>query len=517
MASWWEMIRDFFAPEPPKSTKQPVQPVAQQPKPKIQLPQYTNHVPDTPFSLSIDHVVVAGMDLNAMRADLRAVGLESVEGGTHEDGLIHDALISFADGSYLELIAPVPGKIVPEHPWWPYMVSNAGVCAWAIRSTNIEKDVALYRSRGIAVDDVQMGGRTRPDGVRLEWRMAVLHDTAPGTVLPFLIQDVTPREWRVPPADSADTLITGVKGVLLNLDSHDSKMLCQTFGLALLTHPVLARFVRPIIYVDFISRNASSHLSGVILASPNNDAARERHYAQNYIFEWDSEMTAWTDATSALIGFTGKMTRPPLDLALFQRRLEETVAWCTHRFGNVEPQKIEDVLEVQVLGEPDTHDIVYDYSKLRERPHWGELDENDIVKRIRHTRGYESLFNLRAQKLVVERINIAPVGFNLASGQLLAYDVSGNTFDGAMLSTTSFFRDEDAPLPDSWVYYDTITGIVFCWIYPNLLSRVEAGLDAMTLRWYWWVTGNEPHPVVQALKSAGYKFNVRKNNAAYMD
>src|SRR5207244_2292539 len=42
------------------------------------------------------------------------------------------------------------------------------------------------------------GGRTRPDGIRLDWRTAIL--SAP---LPFIIQDLTSRELRVPQGAAA--------------------------------------------------------------------------------------------------------------------------------------------------------------------------------------------------------------------------------------------------------------------------------------------------------------------------
>src|SRR5205823_4945238 len=58
----------------------------------------------------------------------------------------------------------------------------------------------------------QVGGRIRPDGVRIEWRTALL--AAP---LPFLIQDITPRELRVPGGDAAQhpNGFVGVIGVLV--------------------------------------------------------------------------------------------------------------------------------------------------------------------------------------------------------------------------------------------------------------------------------------------------------------
>lgn len=176
------------------------------------------------MDIQIDHVVIAGKNLDEMRAGFTSVGLTPDEGGTHADGQTHNVLIGFEDGSYLELIAPVPGGTAPDHAWSQYMNNNAGVCAWAIRSNDIRADVEMFRQRGITVSDPTPGGRNRPDGVRLEWITAQLGDGPLGSVLPFLIQDVTPRELRVPRTQSAEGLIRGVAEVVVsasagNLDS----------------------------------------------------------------------------------------------------------------------------------------------------------------------------------------------------------------------------------------------------------------------------------------------------------
>jgi len=55
--------------------------------------------------LFVDHVTAAGKDLKAMQASLAAVGLASEYGGPHSNHATEMAVVSFADGSYLELIA----------------------------------------------------------------------------------------------------------------------------------------------------------------------------------------------------------------------------------------------------------------------------------------------------------------------------------------------------------------------------------------------------------------------------
>src|SRR2546428_10422661 len=53
----------------------------------------------------------------------------------------------------------------------------------------------------------QEGGRVRPDGVELKWRTAVLKPP-----LPFVIEDLTPRELRVP-GGAATEHANGASGI----------------------------------------------------------------------------------------------------------------------------------------------------------------------------------------------------------------------------------------------------------------------------------------------------------------
>jgi hypothetical protein len=168
----------------------------------------------------IDHIVIAGRDLNQLVEDFTAFGLTPDPGGVHADGQTHNALIGFEDGSYLELIAPVPGQNATNHSWAAFMETNAGVCAWAIRSADIHSDVAAYRARGVSVAEPRQGGRSRPDGVRLEWSVASMGEGALGAALPFLIQDLTPRSNRVPLTASASDFY-GVAHVGIRMGSAD--------------------------------------------------------------------------------------------------------------------------------------------------------------------------------------------------------------------------------------------------------------------------------------------------------
>ena len=161
--------------------------------------------------LKVDHVTIAGDNLEKLRAKFAKAGIETEYGGKHSNGSTEMALASFQDGSYLELIAPQPGHDASAHYWAPFMLKNGGPCAWAITSADIAGDKLRLQNAGIAVAAAR-NGRTRPDGVELKWETANVGPGAAGSFFPFLIHDETPRERRVYPQGKPTT--TKIWGVL---------------------------------------------------------------------------------------------------------------------------------------------------------------------------------------------------------------------------------------------------------------------------------------------------------------
>jgi catechol 2,3-dioxygenase-like lactoylglutathione lyase family enzyme len=152
--------------------------------------------------LQIDHVTVAGTSIKEMQVALAAVGIESVYGGAHVNGTTEMALVSFPDGSYLEMMglqANAAPRAVDGHVWAKFLRGNAGACAWAVRVTELAAEVRRLKAAGIAVSQPEPGGRQRPDGVKLEWETSDVGSETRGTIFPFLIQDVTPRAQRAFP------------------------------------------------------------------------------------------------------------------------------------------------------------------------------------------------------------------------------------------------------------------------------------------------------------------------------
>src|SRR5580658_10260494 len=110
----------------------------------------------------VDHVTIAGRDLKAMRAEFAAAGIRTEYGGKHTNGLTEMALASFADGSYLELIAAQdPRTGAASHYWGKFIDADGGPCAWAIGVDDLDNAAARLHAT------VNASGRARPDGVAL--------------------------------------------------------------------------------------------------------------------------------------------------------------------------------------------------------------------------------------------------------------------------------------------------------------------------------------------------------------
>jgi len=175
------------------------------------------------MKLNVDHVTACGSELNSLQKAFAEVGLVTDYGGPHANGVTHMALLGFEDGSYLELIAPLRPGQAEGSPWGELMLGGAGPGAWAVETTNIQADGARLRSVGIETSRSEPGSRRRLDGKLLEWQTVSAGPGTPGAMLPFMIQDYTPREWRVQPSTSVKGLgLDGIAAVVLGVNGLDS-------------------------------------------------------------------------------------------------------------------------------------------------------------------------------------------------------------------------------------------------------------------------------------------------------
>jgi len=155
----------------------------------------------------IDHIVIAVNDLDTAIETYKKLGFSVVEGGKHPTGS-YNALVGFDDGSYIEILAFY--EEAPDHPWWDLLHQRGGgLIDFCMVTDDIRGDHAKLRELGVEMSDIVDLSRKRPDGYLLEW----INNKTYGeyqSVIPFVIEDKTPREERVPKETDHDNGVTGI-------------------------------------------------------------------------------------------------------------------------------------------------------------------------------------------------------------------------------------------------------------------------------------------------------------------
>src|ERR1035437_8949276 len=114
------------------------------------------------------------------------------------------------------MIAPgKPGKTAGSHlgkvlcPQGATRAPGGGTHAFLQKGGRLKK-------AGVPVTAPEHGSRKRPDGMSIEWMTADVGNGTPGSTLPFIIEDQTPRAWRVQTSASAQGApVNGIEHVVL--------------------------------------------------------------------------------------------------------------------------------------------------------------------------------------------------------------------------------------------------------------------------------------------------------------
>ena len=178
----------------------------------------------------LDHAVVVVRELGSAVRELEAAGFTVVPGGRHDVLPTENALVVFADGGYLELLATrepatrdelralrdgegwdrhLRGVSAVARRFLPLLAGPDGVADWVIRSQALARDAARLRSQGVPAAGPVAMQRMRPDGVRLAWDLLLPESFRH----PFVIADRTPREQRVPTDAAVTTHANGARGI----------------------------------------------------------------------------------------------------------------------------------------------------------------------------------------------------------------------------------------------------------------------------------------------------------------
>ena len=159
----------------------------------------------------LDHLVILVRDLQLASADYECLGFAVTPGGEHADGLTRNALVPFEDGTYFELVSFLDPEDPTDNVWgWRGFYPQEGLIDYCVASDDLDSEARRLESLGFGVAGPDDGGRRLPDGTNIRWRSARIRQE--GRIFPFLIEDLTPRELRVPggPATRHPNGATGV-------------------------------------------------------------------------------------------------------------------------------------------------------------------------------------------------------------------------------------------------------------------------------------------------------------------
>ena len=150
--------------------------------------------------MTLDHLVYATPDLDRTIDELaRHLGVRASAGGQHPGRGTRNALLALGPRSYLEIVGPDPDQRPPDVPRWFGIdsLSKPRLGAWAVATNDLGALSATIAMHGVHLGHVIAGGRTRPDGVRLEWQMTDPTVIAGDGLVPFFI------DWGVSPHPAA--------------------------------------------------------------------------------------------------------------------------------------------------------------------------------------------------------------------------------------------------------------------------------------------------------------------------
>ncbi|MCZ6503890.1 MAG: VOC family protein [Gammaproteobacteria bacterium] len=172
----------------------------------------------------LDHIMYAVSELqDGIDEILNLTGVTAEFGGTHPGNGTCNALLSFDNSQYLEIIAPDANQDLAGTLGEELKVHDfSGIRTWAVAVDDFAVITPVLDEFGFEHSIVPMN-RTRPDGVRLDWQIMFVHRHPYGNFMPFFLN------WLDSPHPANDTpggctLDTFAVEMLENSDSYKELM-----------------------------------------------------------------------------------------------------------------------------------------------------------------------------------------------------------------------------------------------------------------------------------------------------
>jgi hypothetical protein len=138
----------------------------------------------------LDHLVYATPDLHATVERLASdIGVRAMAGGRHPAWGTMNALLALGSRMYLEIIGPDPDQPPSSAGRLFDLDKLARPCllTWVARAENLQATVALAKTAGIDLGEVETRSRQRPDGSVLHWDMTDPRKGREGGIVPYFI------------------------------------------------------------------------------------------------------------------------------------------------------------------------------------------------------------------------------------------------------------------------------------------------------------------------------------------
>ncbi len=228
--------------------------------------------------IGIDHIVIAGPDLDKLTAAFEAIGFHVVAGGRHPIGS-YNTLIGLQDGAYVELLSFYEES--PGHYWWDAVhVRGGGLIDFCMQTDDIQSDYAAFAVQGLEMSGLVGLSRERFDGYHLAWVNNEVYGQYQG-LIPFIIADKTPREERVPQQHQHDNRVTGIDTLTLAASDLERAQAIMSAALGKAGTPVVDEALKAVGIVFEVGTHRLEYLQ------PKDDSSPlHRHILQNAPVPW---------------------------------------------------------------------------------------------------------------------------------------------------------------------------------------------------------------------------------------
>ncbi|MEE3326077.1 MAG: VOC family protein [Myxococcota bacterium] len=169
--------------------------------------------------MEFDHLVVATPDLDqAKERFLEATGVRPSDGGSHPGRGTRNALVSFGERQYLEILAPDPEQSIPKALSHSFPAEGQQeIFHWALRSGDLPALAQRATESGLTPSPIFPASRAQPSGEVLQWDLMALVGHERAGLAPFFI------DWKNSPhpADAAP-VVGPLRAVSLRLPGFEA-------------------------------------------------------------------------------------------------------------------------------------------------------------------------------------------------------------------------------------------------------------------------------------------------------